>query len=73
MAGSAQMGMAEPHDCRVRITVSGAVGVHFLLVHARHIVRDRVSIRAQLNHPEGNASPRECVAHSVSAYERIDP
>ena len=68
---TAEMGVAESDDGRIRVTVPGTGLIYHRLVFAVDIVRDRVRVRTELDSTERDASPGKGMSHSVGADEWI--
>ena len=71
VTGTAQVGMRESHDGRVIPAVTGAEGVHLVLIPARHVVGNGVGIRTHLHAAERHAGAGKGMPHPGGADKRI--
>ena len=72
VAGAAEVGVGEADDGGIIPAVACAEGVDFRLVDAADVVGDGVRVGADLHAPEGDAGPRERVAHPGGADKGVD-
>ena len=72
MTCSAQMCVAKAHDGLILVLIASTIFIHTSLVFAIHIVRNGVCFGTQLDESEGRTGSRECMSHTIGAYDGID-
>ena len=73
VAGTAEMGMAEPDYATIFILVAGAIGIDTGLVFPIDVVGNRIGVRTQLDEAERLTGTGERMPHAICPDDRIDP